>query len=192
MRTALLSRVWHDRILGSGHRVLGFFQSRRTAWLLGKSRRLVLAAVAIVVATFGVGASQFFPNKDYFSAREAADVSALRMSLADRVERQALIHKAIGNPQGLATLTQSQLLLLFNRPDLIRHEGASLSWHYIADTCVIDLYFSGSEQTPAYLNFRGLKGQMTMPKKTEPDACVMEVLSRDLPESEPGPGVPAA
>lgn len=152
----------------------------------------MMAAGVIALAAFAVGASQFFPNENYFDARSISDVSSMRMSLADRVERQALIHKAIGNPEGIASLKQEQLLLLFNRPDLIRHEGKSTSWHYIADTCVIDLYFNDGEGKPAYLNFRALKGAMNMPRQTEADACVLEVLSRDLPETLPTQAVPAA
>ncbi len=105
------------------------------------------------------------------------------LSFADNIKRMALVKQAARSSDVLSSMDKKDIEILLRRPTLKRDEIVSSAWYYHGESCALDVYFTGKQSKPAYIEFRALSlnddinAQYEMASaKTWNDQCLRDVL----------------
>lgn len=68
--------------------------------------------------------------------------------------RAALLRHTAAEPDDVRDLDQNELMILFGKPTLIRHEGPVTTWQFASGECALDIYFRDRAEKPVYAEYR--------------------------------------
>ncbi len=112
-----------------------------------------------------------------------AEISTLSKTDLDRYARGVQLGVA-KNPDQLASLRQQDVELIFSKPHFVRNDGVTQVWQYRTESCVVDIYWQGSnvQNKAKFVEFRDrqLNGEMEA-NKSAPWHCVQSLVqNRDI------------
>ncbi|NQW11624.1 MAG: hypothetical protein HQ481_17300 [Alphaproteobacteria bacterium] len=94
----------------------------------------------------------------------------------ERPRRQISLSPTERDPDRLRRLDPDAVMALIGNPGYIRHEGGAIIWQYMADSCVMDLFWYRTGDGLTLLHYETRSPRL--PRQVEAKVCFTDLLTR--------------